>query len=53
MKLAYSGQVNVFEGSFQLGEVQKNYEVLRIRVTASEAAALNFGSQERSYKLEP
>lgn len=51
--LRYAGQVNVFEGSFALGEVAKNYEVLRIRVTASDAPALNFGCQERTFRLEP
>ena len=51
--LGYAGQVNVFEGGFSIGEVAKNYEVLKIRVTASEAAALNFGCQEHTYRLEP
>lgn len=53
LTLRYAGRVNVFGGEFQLAEVGKDYEVLSIRVTASEPAALNLGTQTRTYKLTP
>lgn len=53
MTLPYSGQPNVFEASFELGEVAKNYEVLSLQVTASQSDVVNFGSHRLNVKLLP
>ena len=51
--LVYAGRTNVFAGEFQLGTVERNYEVLSIVVTAVQAEAANFGYGRISLKLTP
>ena len=51
--LTYAGRTNVFGGHFDLGEVEKNYEVLSILVTAAQAETANFGAGRMNLKLTP
>ena len=53
MALSYAGRSNVFEGHVKLGRVEKNYEVLEIRVTAAQVNTANYGSTRRTFKLIP
>ena len=53
MILRYAGRTNVFEGRFRIPKVQKDYEVLRVVVSASQAAMPNFGSHQSTFKLVP
>ncbi|HSR69061.1 MAG TPA: hypothetical protein VLU25_14080 [Acidobacteriota bacterium] len=53
MPLTYAGRKNVFEGRFKVPEVEKDYEVLSITVTAAQASVGNFGADRKTYKLTP
>lgn len=53
LNLDFAGRTNVFRGSFELGAVEKNYEVLDILVTASQQNTANYGATRRTYKLIP
>ena len=51
--LTYAGRTNVFGGDFDLGEVEKDYEVLSILVTAAQPETANFGASRMNVKLTP
>ena len=51
--LGYAGRTNVFAGDFDLGEVEKDYEVLSILVTAAQPETANFGAGQMNVKLTP
>ena len=53
MTLLYAGRPNVFDGHFRVPKVQKDYEVLRVVVSASQAETPNFGSHQSTFKLIP
>ncbi len=53
LNLRYAGRTNVFSGEFELGLVEKDYEVLSILVTAAEAATANLGAHRVNVKLAP
>ena len=53
LELHYAGRANIFEGHWVVPEVQKDYEVVRVRVTASQPEVTNFGVHERTFKLIP
>ncbi len=53
LELAYAGRTSVFSGRFTLPLVQVDYEVLDIRITASQAETRNFGVGRQSVKLVP
>jgi len=51
--LTYAGRTNVFAGEFDVGTVERDYEVLSIVVTAAQAETANFGRGRISLKLTP
>ena len=51
--LTYAGRTNVFDGDFDLGVVEKDYEVLSILVTAAQPETVNFGAGRMNVKLTP
>ncbi len=51
--LAYAGRTNVFHASLKVPPVQKDYEVLKVVVTASRKEAVNFGMHEKTWQLKP
>ena len=51
--MPYAGRVNVFGCRFRLPRVEKDYEVLDVTVTASQASVANFGRHRKTYKLTP
>ena len=53
LNLAYAGRTNVFAGDFDLGAVEKDYEVLSILVTAAQGETANFGAGRINVKLTP
>ena len=53
LMLTYAGRTNVFDGDFDLGVVEKDYEVLSIRVTAAQPETVNFGAGRMNVKLTP
>lgn len=53
MALEYAGRTNVFAGRFEVGKVEKNYEVLGVEITAAQPNTANYGSGRRTYKLIP
>lgn len=52
-QLEYAGRTNVYHGDFEVPPVGKDYEVLEVRVSASQPKAGNFGFHRRTYKLTP
>ncbi len=53
LTLTYAGRTNVFGGDFDLGRVEKDYEVLSILVTAAQATTANYGAGRVNLKLTP
>ena len=53
LTLTYAGRTNVFGGDFDLGAVEKDYEVLSIVVTAAQPETANFGAGRMNVKLTP
>ena len=53
LTLTYAGRTNVFGGDFDLGGVEKDYDVLSILVTAAQATTANFGAGRVNLKLTP
>lgn len=51
--MQYAGRQNVFETSFEVPVVGKDYEVLELTVTASQPDAGNFGVHTKTVKLIP
>ena len=51
--LRYAGRTSVFDGHFRMPPVQKDYEVLRVVVSASQGETPNFGSHQATFKLVP
>ena len=52
-EMEYAGRTNIFAADFQVPEVAKDYEVLKLGVTAADADAVNFGHHQRTIKLLP
>lgn len=52
-RLAYAGRVNTFEGRFQVPQIQKDYEILQVTITASQPEDGNFGFDRKTCKLKP
>ncbi len=53
LELRYAGRTSVFGGRFRLPRVTVDYEVLEIRVTASQPDTRNFGVGRQGVKLLP
>ena len=51
--LAYAGRTNVFQTSLKVPPVEKDYEVLKVVVTASQKEVVNFGMHEKTWQLKP
>ena len=53
LEMPYAGRTNVFGCRFKVPQVQVDFEVLEVTVTASQASVGNFGMHRKTYKLKP
>jgi hypothetical protein len=53
LEMPYAGRTNVFGCRFEAPQAAKDFEVLDVTVTASQAPVGNFGMHRKTYKLVP